>query len=373
MLQGMIRPLLRALVVSSIVACGETPPAAAPRKPTAPSEASATTKPTEAESADLPRLAICEFSVCAIGSGGKVSCWGNDQQFGTLGPKCAWAREPTPVEDVPKSRTIACGSSQVCAAGDDGVTCWGEDMHEKTTKAPHRVTTSLEGPIHRLGASAKHACALDVKGNVACWGDETLLGGRGSGSNRRVGGVPPLKDLHVHGTSTWGCSDKGELWRWGTGWELFGIGVWDSPHVVPNGPKCETLGASDSLACAIDGSGQVACVGRGARGVSGEREEVMTNAPFAPPTGGPVRSVVVDGYKGCALRTDGGVVCWGKGANADAPTKPLEVAELKGAAEIAIGRLSTVCGRFADNRVRCAGERRTGGIDTATHDEVRLP
>lgn len=369
----MHRPLVRALVVSSIVACGETPPPATPQKPAATAEVSAPTKAAEVESAELPRLAVCEFSICAIGKSGKVSCWGNDQHFGTLGTKRAWAREPVPVEDVPKSRTLACGSSQVCAGGDDGVTCWGEDLQEKKTKPPHRVPASLEGAVHRLGVSPKHACALDVKGNVACWGDETLLGGRGTGPNRRVTGVPPLKDLHVFGTSAWGCTEKGEIWRWGTGWELFGIGVWDSPHVVPNGPKCEKLGASDSLACAIDGSGQVACVGRGARGVSGEREEVMTNAPFVPNTGGAVRSVVLDGYKACALRVDGGVVCWGKGANAEAATKPIDVPELKGAVEIAIGRLSTVCARFADDRVRCAGERRTGGIDTAAHDEVRLP
>ena len=130
-----------------------------------------------------------EGFTCALFNDGSVSCWG----FGEAGQLGNGGLDnqnmPTRVIGITDAYLITSGSAHACVAtadeeaGTTAIRCWGSgsrgQLGDGTTNdspSPVTVNTSapddaprLEAPVH-LTAGAFHTCALDVDGEVWCWG-----------------------------------------------------------------------------------------------------------------------------------------------------------------------------------------------------------
>ena len=125
------------------------------------------------------------FVTCALGTGGAVTCWG-DNSAGEIG---TGATTPTlvpmagdPVAGITTAIAISAGregGNFVCALLADGtVKCWGDNSRGQlgngsTTGSPTPVAvTGLTG-VTAIAAGDYFTCALLSGGAVKCWGDNS--------------------------------------------------------------------------------------------------------------------------------------------------------------------------------------------------------
>ncbi|MCW5807341.1 MAG: RCC1 repeat-containing protein, partial [Deltaproteobacteria bacterium] len=216
---------------------------------------------------------------CAIIEGGAdVACWG-DNASGQLGLGTFDGTHLAP-EKVQRAWTgavaqVSAGDTHTCiVAGAGEVWCWGSnyvgELGDGTftyREAPVRVTLP---PAARVEAGLGHTCALLRNGNVACWGtnrDGELGDGTGADS--------PVPVLVVDGT----------------------------------GPVVATaLVGGESHACAIVGTGAVACWGDNSWGQQGDGGANRTRAALMP--GVDATALDAGPLATCADAIDGHV-CWG--------------------------------------------------------------
>jgi hypothetical protein len=144
---------------------------------------------------------------CAVGAGGALFCWG-DNQFGELGvgfedsadfpESCsgtgACSQRPVPVVGLPPVAHVAARYEQACALTTAGeVYCWGTpsqtspasadacwSMNLSCTPTP-QIVAGVEGAT-AIAVGYGHACALTGASQVTCWGLDTHGQlGRGTG------------------------------------------------------------------------------------------------------------------------------------------------------------------------------------------------
>jgi alpha-tubulin suppressor-like RCC1 family protein len=130
-------------------------------------------------------IAAGGYFTCALGAGGKITCWG-DNLAGQLGAATAQI-SPTPVEvsGIANASAIATGSFHACAIVDGSVLCWGSDIAsgELSPSSVPRIVLGGQGATS-IAAGSEHACAVVDTGAVKCWGSN-LHGQLGTGT---VGG-----------------------------------------------------------------------------------------------------------------------------------------------------------------------------------------
>lgn len=117
-----------------------------------------------------------------------VSCWGNQNVFGTLGDgstQVPETSEPRPVLGLTDVVQLETGYLTSCAlVGDGSVWCWGYNgsgllglgMDSNTLPSVSEPTEVPGLPeIARLSVKASSACAVTTTGEVWCWGDTNYL------------------------------------------------------------------------------------------------------------------------------------------------------------------------------------------------------
>ncbi len=176
---------------------------------------------------------------CASTSKGGVWCWGRIpanfgynprfEEEGFLTQPPIWF--PRPLHGVVwETEELAIGDEMACARTElDEVYCWGTwptpceadapcDPHTAWPEPPHKVP-GLKA-IKKVVAGDKHACALDDRGSVWCWGNNERhqLGVEepSSATPMRVDNLPPARDISAAGALTCAVNSDRALHCWGS-------------------------------------------------------------------------------------------------------------------------------------------------------------
>ncbi|GAC1540779.1 MAG: hypothetical protein NVS3B10_05430 [Polyangiales bacterium] len=336
------------------VACGGAPPAAAPAAPVA----TVAEKPADDPPPSGPPLQVdCgDFTTCAIALGGAVRCWGHDKA-GELGDGGSGGdrTKSIVVRGVENATSIALASKFGCALGaDKKVKCWGtgriandgrsleraratevrgvEGVDELTASgaiacarsgsaiacwgadAATIGTPPAAGTFTQVAAGFTHACALDKKGTVTCWGTGEWSSPKGTFAKpASISGATYLATGDRHAcvvtkdkkVQCWGMNDTGQL---GTKPDTE---MHKTPVTVPGVSTAVRLFAGEAAMCALLADGSARCWGSNAEGELGlgqkssdERSSKITSVPD-------VAGMCLAPAHGCALTKGKTILCWG--------------------------------------------------------------
>ena len=192
----------------------------------------------------VTEVAIGEHHMCALLKGGKVNCWGKGE-YGTLGHNSyddavtgpvavhSGENDPLPLSHIVQ---IAVGDTFSCALHNAGqVKCWGRSKdgrlgNGESSSSEHQNYPGdvlLDGgdqplsDIIEIGASlGGYACAIQIEGDVYCWGngnDGTLGDGTANSSNkaRQVPSLTGVVKLALGKNHACALKDNGSVVCWG--------------------------------------------------------------------------------------------------------------------------------------------------------------
>ena len=347
-----------AIAVPILCGCGADPPAR-PEKASAESTAptGAAASPTAATALRPEEaLALGAMHSCALSAAGEVSCWGSNS-FRQLGdPEVpaghgAQRVQPRAVAGLGRTARLVAGAFHTCAIDVHGdVRCWGHGGFgqlgdgERTDRG-HPVEVDLDATqVVQLAAGERHTCARDGEGGVSCWGDNTFGQlGDGTSTARRF------------------------------------------PHRLSD-VQATDLTAGRYHTCALsrrDGVATAACWGAGFEGQLGPvpRPEGFRATPTEIPLPSDVGSVVAGSDFVCALTRTGdhgrSALCWGGnglgqlGPGRSVVTRPRPLAQVVGFDSLAPGG-GHQCARFA-TEIRCWGANAKGQLGDGTETSRRHP
>jgi alpha-tubulin suppressor-like RCC1 family protein len=325
---------------------------------------------------------------CALRSTAEVLCWGFNEQ-GQLGDGTLTRRLiPTGVVDLRRDVVaLSAHFLHTCALTSGGrILCWGENERGQLGDGstlnrarpvfvvPPRLfgaTTSFVG----VAAGERHTCGSAVMGTVHCWGANELgqLGDNASsgsvGPTLVVGIIGSIAAraisagdintcaLRANGTvSCWAVNVNGELGRGTTDTDVH------PPSAVPSLTDVVAIEVGGDHACAVIVSGRVRCWGGNDDGQVGRGQ--TSQAEPTPMDVGLTNIVAVSAALNfsCALTANGRVFCWGDNADGQLGTaapnqaaSPILVAGIQDAVAIATGS-ENACALIADGTARCWGE-----------------
>lgn len=262
-------------------------------------------------------ITAAPYSACALDAGGKVTCWGANNSFvrpetftqvvagemydcgiTTAGELSCWQSygqhvnwNTLPYDSFSK---VAVGRAHACALRTSGgtVRCWGSIDQ----------TLVPTGSFVDLVAAADTSCALDAAGKISCWGQDYRMGvSPPPGTFKKLSGSPFL---------FCGLRDTGALVCWGS----YVSGIYGNMAGTGTpydfGGNYVDLAAGSGVACGIDASHAVHCVGfRNGDG------SYLENAMFTKVAFG-------SAYNTCAIDVDGEAHCFGIGTAAPNPPSP---------------------------------------------------
>lgn len=340
----------------------------------------------------VDEIAAAGDTTCAR-RGGKVLCWGGNAAAQLGDPSMADRAEPRAIDGVDDATAIALGAQHACALRAGGqVVCWG-GSDRGPFGYPASCPDGRRGVVGQAGTSGVvmsfcaapvpvpgidgavaiahgqgHACALDRRGAVRCWGGEGYaeLGNRehgAAGSKEPIEVVfatpspraAPQAALAVEAADNWSCAILADhsVRCWGTS-NLGQLG----PQVKEQSARpvpIDGLGPVESLAmgpfhaCAILAGGAVRCWGYNDAGQLGGTTTAKRAGPVAPVGLPAVSQISISSASSdthtCALAQSGEVWCWGgnlsgqasPGDRRSASPTPARIAGVAGASQVAAG------------------------------------
>ena len=260
------------------------------------------------------RVALSPQGGCALRRVGTVACWryreyGRPDLLPFEGP---FLGELVDMRAVTGSGVLGCG-----VRADAKLVCWGDDVWFRRDMPEGRFVRL----VGRDGAG--QWCALDVAGQVACWGGWDDLAGRSVPE-----GLGPFADVEMR-SGDYGCGiglDGATVcWHSETLRQVEPTKLLEGrpstllwPH--PSGGALPAEGltrfADGGTACAFDAQGQL-------RGHCAYQpyaaHHQQTYGGFAGPPSGRFAKVSLSGSHGCGIRPDQTVACWGHDSSAEGP------------------------------------------------------
>jgi alpha-tubulin suppressor-like RCC1 family protein len=337
---------------------------------------------------------------CALTIGGEIECWGwND--FGQLGDGTTIQRStPVDVSGLTIEITaIAAGGSHTCALTMGGkVACWGANEDGQLgdgTTIQRSIPVDVNGPtsgVTIITAGDYHTCVLTSSGGVKCWGwNEDGQLGDGTTTSRSVpvdvagltSGVTAIAAGYYH-TCVLTSSGGVKCWGWnGDGQLGDGTTIQRSTPVDVSGltSGVTAIAAGDEYTCALTSGGGVKCWGANGDGQLGDGTTTQRSTPVdvSGLTSG-VTAITAGGWHTCVLTTGGGGKCWGANWNGqlgDGTTTqrsaPVDVSGLaSGIIAIAAGDEHT-CALTTGGGVKCWGWNDTGQLGDSTTTNRSTP
>jgi alpha-tubulin suppressor-like RCC1 family protein len=343
---------------------------------------------------------------CAIGSGGQVFCWGNNE-FGQLGDGTTTRRlHPVAVKGLTGATAIRIGGDHSCAIVAKGeVRCWGSNTSGQlgdgtTTNRPTPAPVQGLTGVTAIAVGRVHGCAL-VSGELRCWGGN-MRGQIGDGTTTQrpapvaIKGLPPITAVEAGDAfHTCALAATGSTFCWG--WNQYGQsggGKQNDPfdqnrsiHTptaiegVANAIAISVAGAGNS--CALIRGGQVRCWGWNNFGQLGNGITPLGNmtSPERPHSATPVTvqglsAVAITGASGtghvCAITSDRRVQCWGHnglGQRGDGRHVHLAApSTVPGVSDVTVvtGGADHTCAIISGGRVRCWGYNNEGQLGDGT-------
>jgi alpha-tubulin suppressor-like RCC1 family protein len=187
---------------------------------------------------------------------------------------------PTLVQTPFTFRTLAAGTTSTCAIGtDDFGYCWGSNVvgvlgrsePSGVTFPPGRISLNVGLTQIAISRGGAHACAVDVTGDLYCWG---------SNSNGQLG---------------LGTID-------------------DSAHPTPirvGTLKFASVAIGSNFTCGLTTDGTAYCWGGNSVGQLGDGTHVDRAVPSPVVTSLRFKGIAAGLSHACALMADGSAVCWG--------------------------------------------------------------
>jgi alpha-tubulin suppressor-like RCC1 family protein len=350
-----------------------------------------------------------EGHACAVTTGDGVKCWGGNV-FGELGDGTRTDRSvAVDVVGLTSGVTaVATGNAHTCAlTTGGGVKCWGDDSYGQLGRSvgvPGYSATPLDVPglasgVTAISAGDFHTCALTTAGTVTCWGLDDI-GELGDGSINSapfmphdvVGLLPPVTAISAGGYHTCALNNRGDVRCWGqnTDGQLgnysynnanFAIDVAGLSYGVT------AISAGAHHTCAVTTSGGVKCWGSNAQGQLGNNTTTNTNLPVdVVGLNATVTAVSAGGFNSrghtCALTSGGAIKCWGSntsgelgnGTTTDSHT-PVNVSGItSGATALSAGGTFT-CAVVPTNQgtVECWGSGTNGKLGDASTGDAWSP
>jgi alpha-tubulin suppressor-like RCC1 family protein len=267
---------------------------------------------------------------CGIDDQGDAYCWGRGTEGQLGDGKLTDSAVPVAVAGGLTFTSISASRADLstCAVTAAGAAwCWGENLFGEAgngskdiAATPVQVATALAlGPVS-LGIT--HACAVAATTDTLCWGDNAA-GQLGIGSAGDDGGIAEsLTPTTVLGGLTFervvagfehACALDlaGEIYCWGAG-DLVGVAVSDTyvttPLALDAGSGFVDLASGDVETCALDATQTAHCWGprldwRFNSVDRFEPEPVLLAQPFEKIASGSMHT--------CGLGSDSFVYCWG--------------------------------------------------------------
>jgi alpha-tubulin suppressor-like RCC1 family protein len=332
---------------------------------------------------------------CAVLRTGAIKCWGDNTagELGIAAPTGVRTR-PVAVKGVVAATSVISGGYHSCAVVAGGkVDCWGDndngEIGNGITAGGDVVTaTAVRGLGNATDGAAGdyHSCALMHGGTVRCWGDnsEGELGIGSTDGPQSCGGDPcssvpvtvkTITDarqiaagffdscalLSGGGVDCWGDNTYGQLGD--------GTTTLRSVPAAVNGVATATeIVVGEGHACALVGTGSVGCWGDNASGELGNGTTTSSTTPV-PVTGiATATEIAAGGLHSCALLAGGSVECWGDnryGALGNGTTTssavPVAVEGINDAVQITASYGNT-CALLAGGSVECWGYNDDGEL-----------
>lgn len=272
------------------------------------------------------------------------------------GARTELAVEATISEPASEHRTLSMAWSTACAIARGDVYCWGDNSLGLTTGPALRATpTRVEGlsDVVEVGVGQLIACALDASGAVYCWGQAI-----GAAAPIRTA-LPNAERLFV-GSGTVCAIAGGELVCTGNTLDseascqpVVAIGVGAVRTIPLDGVTDVAIGQRH--VCALHG-GEVSCFGCNEWMELGAAGPLFTFDPLRV-DGVRATSIAAETHATCAIG-DAGVTCWGEGSQFGTrltfdPGPPREVA-FEAPIDLDVGVITTCA---AGANIECRGSQ----------------
>lgn len=264
--------------------------------------------------------------VCGLTRDRETYCWG----FGPAAADTVPARVPAD----PSFASISVGDAHACGLTPEGVAyCWGDDFRGQTGTGQSqwtvRVATQVVGDLRfrALRAGPESTCAIDMNGDVFCWGGSEVVGEAVVPRMVQEGlGLTTLEYGGNIGGRGLVCGQNGSGTLYCFGYEPHENLPQPTPVAVAlpaeatarqfaiGGVWTPLIGLPYSYqrhACAVGTTGVVACWGTNAYGQIGDSSTTDRDAPTPVISLGDIAQVTAGGAHSCALSTDGVADCWG--------------------------------------------------------------
>ena len=350
-----------------------------------------------------------EYHYCVLFEGGRVKCWGRNNQGqlgigsrgGAIGDANGEMGEKLPYLDFGagvKVAQISAGSLHTCAVLKNGnAVCWGVGASGRlgygntdSISAPTGAIPLMGGLVRQISAGGSHTCAVLVDGTLRCWGGNAN-GRLGNGNTSNVyrpatinlGNGVTAVSVSTGLNHTCAVLSDGSLKCWGAnGNGGLGDGNVGGNQLRPvkvalnEGDRAEQVDSGSLHSCATLVDNTVKCWGYNGWGQLGIGNKMNKSVPVAVDLGNSQRVVQMDTGQDhtCAVLNDHSLQCWGgnaKGEVGGGPTahhtRPatVDLGTNVEAQYVALGKKHS-CAILTDHTVKCWGEHLNGSLGAGT-------
>ena len=300
-----------------------------------------------------PRLAVGEYTTCALDPNGQTYCWGLNTRFLEYGEVRELSAHPVAVS-IPRLGALSSGIAQhTCGLTTDRVAlCWGRGFFGEMGRGAPADTGNTPGEVTgghtwaSISVGRILTCGLATTGDIYCWGlnqrgelgDTAIASGTTIHTPSKVIGGLTFKAVAAGWLHNCGITTSNAAYCWGDNANgQLGNGAPDTdnhpnPVLVSGAQQFRQLALSARATCGITVDDRLFCWGYNGTGQLGDGTTTQRSepTPVAPNlrftavslssgfTGGiGPETVVPTGHTqggvahGCAISTSQDLYCWG--------------------------------------------------------------